>query len=55
MEDGKGLRCPHCRSGRSKVLDKQDIFDGAGRKRQCLDCGRYFLTAERVRLKKSSG
>lgn len=44
------MRCPQCKSGRSRVVESRDVDDGAviRRRRQCEDCGSRFTTYERL-------
>lgn len=42
------MRCPHCRSDDSRVVDSRAFDDGLGirRRRECVECGRRFTTTE---------
>lgn len=42
------MRCPHCRSDDSRVVDSRAFDDGLGirRRRECAECGRRFTTTE---------
>ena len=44
------MRCPYCKSPRTKVVDKRDSKNGevTRRRRECLSCGRRFTTYEEV-------
>jgi transcriptional repressor NrdR len=42
------MRCPHCRTDDSRVVDSRTVEDGIRRRRECLDCGSRFTTYERV-------
>ena len=42
------MRCPYCRSDRSKVIDtSHDSRGGIRRRRECDNCGQRFSTYER--------
>jgi transcriptional repressor NrdR len=44
------VRCPHCGSDESKVVDSRDseAGDSVRRRRECLSCERRYTTYERV-------
>jgi transcriptional repressor NrdR len=42
------MRCPHCGTDDSRVVDSRTVEDGIRRRRECLDCGSRFTTYERV-------
>lgn len=42
------MKCPHCNSPETKVLDSRDVDDGIRRRRQCLKCDNRFTTYERI-------
>ena len=45
------MRCPHCHSDRSKVIDTtHDTRGGIRRRRECLECVQRFSTYERAIL-----
>lgn len=45
------MRCPHCHSDRSKVIDTtHDTRGGIRRRRECLECIQRFSTYERAIL-----
>lgn len=45
------MRCPHCQSKRTRVLDTtHDNRGGIRRRRVCLQCGQRFSTYERAIL-----
>jgi transcriptional repressor NrdR len=43
------MRCPSCKSDRTKVVDSRasDGGDSIRRRRECMDCGRRYTTKER--------
>jgi transcriptional regulator NrdR family protein len=43
-----GIRCPHCGSARSKVIDSRKINGGIRRRRVCIDCDARHSTVEVV-------
>jgi transcriptional repressor NrdR len=45
-----GMKCPYCRTAKSRVVDKRNLeeVDAIRRRRQCLACGRRFSTYERI-------
>ncbi|MBI3962987.1 MAG: transcriptional repressor NrdR [Deinococcus sp.] len=46
------MRCPHCGSQNSKVIDSRPSDGGAAirRRRECEDCDSRFTTYERIQL-----
>jgi transcriptional repressor NrdR len=44
------VKCSHCQSTESKVIESRDVADGEAirRRRQCLNCGFRFTTYERI-------
>ena len=42
------MRCPHCGSSDSKVLDTRETEHGIRRRRQCLTCQNRFSTVEKI-------
>jgi transcriptional repressor NrdR len=48
MDEQFIMRCPHCRTDDSRVVDSRTVEDGIRRRRECLDCGARFTTYERV-------
>lgn len=42
------MRCPHCGTDDSRVVDSRTVEDGIRRRRECLDCGSRFTTYERI-------
>ncbi|MBD3329653.1 transcriptional repressor NrdR [Candidatus Dojkabacteria bacterium] len=43
------MRCPYCKSNKTKVIDKRDSDEGISRRRrECLRCFKRFTTYERV-------
>ena len=44
------MKCQHCQTVDSKVIESRDVADGAAirRRRQCLKCGHRFTTYERI-------
>ena len=42
------MRCPYCGFADTKVTDSRDTEDGIRRRRECLNCGQRFTTAERL-------
>lgn len=46
------MRCPQCKSARSRVVESRDVDDAAviRRRRQCEDCEHRFTTYERLEL-----
>jgi len=44
------MKCPHCNSDKTKVIDKRRTEDlGVNRRRrECLSCGKRFTTYERI-------
>lgn len=53
------MNCPFCRTVDSRVVDSRSVQEGAAirRRRQCLACGRRFITLETTSLtvRKRSG
>ena len=48
---GAGMRCPYCRSPRTRVIDtSHDARGGVRRRRVCQDCPNRFSTYERAIL-----
>jgi len=43
------MRCPYCRTAKSRVVDKRNLeeVDAIRRRRQCVACGRRFSPYER--------
>jgi hypothetical protein len=42
-------RCPHCKSGKVRVIDSRPVLDGdASRRRYACSCGARFTTYETV-------
>ncbi len=46
------MRCPHCGSADSKVLESRELDDAAGirRRRECASCNGRFTTYERIEM-----
>lgn len=46
------MRCPRCKSDRSRVVDSRTSADGSAirRRRECLDCFLRYTTYERVEV-----
>ncbi len=46
------MKCPYCRSTKTKVTDKRDSEEEeiTRRRRECLKCGRRFTTYERPEI-----
>ena len=46
------MKCPHCNSEESRVIDTAHETNGPGirRRRECLSCGKRFSTIERAIL-----
>ncbi len=42
------MRCPYCGFADTKVTDSRDAEEGIRRRRECLNCGQRFTTAERL-------
>ena len=42
------MRCPYCGFADTKVTDSRDADEGIRRRRECLNCGQRFTTAERL-------
>ncbi|MGE0540262.1 MAG: transcriptional regulator NrdR [Dehalococcoidia bacterium] len=42
------MRCAHCGTNDSRVVDSRTVEDGIRRRRECLVCGSRFTTYERV-------
>jgi len=44
------MKCPHCNSTETKVVDKRDATEVAHtrRRRECLGCGKRFTTYEKI-------
>ena len=42
------MRCPYCGFADTKVTDSRDADEGIRRRRECLQCGQRFTTAERL-------
>ena len=42
------MKCPHCQSAESKVIDSRPSKGNVWRRRECLSCGRRFTTTEVV-------
>ncbi len=44
------MKCPHCQSVESKVIESRDVADGDAirRRRECLHCQYRFTTYERI-------
>lgn len=43
------MKCPYCKSQKTKVIDKRDSDEGISRRRrECLRCFKRFTTYERV-------
>jgi transcriptional repressor NrdR len=44
------MKCHHCQSNDSKVIESRDVADGEAvrRRRECLNCGHRFTTYERL-------
>ncbi|MEM7342989.1 MAG: hypothetical protein AAF485_01990 [Chloroflexota bacterium] len=40
------MKCPHCESDQSKVIDTRSNEDGIRRRRQCLGCRKRYSTME---------
>ncbi len=42
------MKCPYCRSSRTRVIDtREDTYGNIRRRRKCLECGKRFTTMER--------
>ncbi len=42
------MKCPYCRSSRTRVIDtREDAYGNIRRRRKCLECGKRFTTMER--------
>jgi transcriptional regulator NrdR family protein len=47
MKDGEIMRCPYCKSEKTKVIDSRETKDGkVRRKRKCFGYGKGFTTYE---------
>jgi len=45
------MKCPHCGSNETKVIDKRETSEGtARRRRECLTCNKRFTTYENVEI-----
>lgn len=46
------MLCPHCKSSKTKVVDKRDSEENKAvrRRRECLSCKKRFTTYERAVL-----
>lgn len=45
----RGMLCPFCRKGETKVVDSRGSQEFViRRRRECLDCGRRFTTYEKI-------
>lgn len=44
------MKCKHCQSDDTKVIESRDVADGEAvrRRRMCIDCGYRFTTYERL-------
>lgn len=42
------MRCPKCKSEKSKVCDTRPFGEETYRRRLCLGCGKKFITYERA-------
>ena len=44
------MRCPHCNSSETKVVDKRDATEQSStrRRRECLACNKRFTTYEKI-------
>ncbi|MCL2679151.1 MAG: transcriptional regulator NrdR [Dehalococcoidia bacterium] len=42
------MKCPHCGSDDSRVVDSRDTTDGVRRRRECINCQSRFTTYERL-------
>ncbi|MFN2165620.1 MAG: transcriptional regulator NrdR [Anaerolineae bacterium] len=42
------MKCPHCGSADSRVVDTRSTGDGIRRRRECQKCGKRFTTYEHV-------
>lgn len=49
MVNGDCVKCPFCKDGETKVLDKRSGEKGSSRRRrECLKCGKRFTTYEKI-------
>ncbi len=45
------MKCPHCGSNETKVIDKRETSEGtARRRRECLTCNKRFTTYENIEI-----